>query len=85
MIFSGVFAATSSMSMPPAAEATNAMRPVSRLSSRLRYSSRAIFEPDLDVDLVDRQALGTRLLGRQALPSIPAAARRHVADGSWRA
>jgi hypothetical protein len=45
MIFSGVCAATSSMSMPPAAEAMKATWPLSRFSTRLRYSSRAIFEP----------------------------------------
>ena len=44
-IRSGVSWATCSISMPPAADATTAMRPRSRLSVRLRYSSRSISEP----------------------------------------
>ena len=44
-IFSGVFAATSSMSMPPSVEAISVTREVARSTSRLTYSSRAILQP----------------------------------------
>ena len=44
-IFSGVEAATSSMSMPPSVEATKLMREVPRSTSSARYSSRSMSLP----------------------------------------
>src|SRR5512139_2276439 len=74
MIFSGVLAATSSMFMPPAADATNAMCPVSRLSSRLRYSSRSIFDPDSTYTWWIGSPSAPVCLVVSRLPSMPAAA-----------
>ena len=45
MIFSGLCAATSSISMPPSVEAITVTRPVARSTSSERYSSRAMSQP----------------------------------------
>ena len=53
--------------MPPGAEATTAMRPRSRLSVKLRYSSRSISEPASTYTWSTGQSCGAGLLGHQAL------------------
>ena len=53
--------------MPPAAEATTAMRPRSRLSVKLKYSSRSISEPASTYTLLTGSPCGAGLLGHQAL------------------
>ena len=64
-IFSGVLWATSSMSMPPSVEATNAILEVARSTSgrqvEFLVDQRAFF----DVEPVDHLALGAGLMGHQ--------------------
>ncbi len=65
MMASGSLAATSSISMPPAAEAMNTLRPLVRSSTMPRYSSRAMGSVSSIEQALDLLALGTGLMRDQ--------------------
>ena len=68
MMALGSFAATSSISMPPAADAMNTRRPLVRSSTMPRYSSRAIGKRLFNQQPLNFLALGTGLVRDQVHP-----------------